>query len=115
MPVKDIVEAQLVAGRTAGVPDDVGACAGGGVAGASVNVRTCTSTVALVVTSAAPVNVPLIGMACSGSRPTATRINRSVPMMPLVGSNSTQPAPGRETSIQACGKAARGSPPAGAA
>jgi hypothetical protein len=46
-------------------------------------------------TSAEPVKVPLIGMACSGSRPTATRISRSEPMMPLVGSNSTQPAPGR--------------------
>src|ERR1044072_5772560 len=97
-PSKTYVGAQALDGSTAGVPDDAVACAGGAAdadAGAAVNVLTCTSTMAVVVTSAAPVNVPLIGMACSGSRPTATRINRSVPMMPLVGSNSTQPAPGR--------------------
>src|ERR1700736_567386 len=56
---------------TGAVGDGVGtgASAPASVAGASV--RTWTSTSVLTATSAALVKVPLIGMACSGSRPTA--------------------------------------------
>ena len=42
-----------------------------------------------------PENVPPIGTACAGSRVTATRMRFSPAISPLVGSNSTQPAPGR--------------------
>src|SRR5262245_30319908 len=41
-------------------------------------------------------------MAWLGSRATATRIGSRLPTMALVGSNSTQPAPGRYTCAQAC-------------
>ena len=40
-------------------------------------------------------SLPDNGTAWRGSRTTATRIRSRLPTMPLVGSNSTQPAPGR--------------------
>ena len=43
----------------------------------------------------APNQSPLSGHAWVGSRVTATRISPAPPMIPLVGSNSTHPAPGR--------------------
>ncbi len=42
-----------------------------------------------------PVNEPDNGIACFGSRVTATRIRLRPPTRALVGSNSTHPAPGR--------------------
>ena len=45
--------------------------------------------------------MPDSGMAWLGSRATATRMRSRLPMMALVGSNSTHPAPGRYTWHQA--------------
>src|SRR6202035_2514388 len=45
--------------------------------------------------SAEPRYVPCSGIAWEGSRATATRTRSRVPTMPLVGSNSIQPALGR--------------------
>ena len=42
-----------------------------------------------------PRKLPAIGTACSGVRATLTRIRFCPATQPLVGSNSTQPAPGR--------------------
>src|SRR6476620_326996 len=54
----------------------------------------CTSTVKPRLSDGKPDHVPHIGTACIGSRATATRIKSRLPTMPLVGSNSIQPAPG---------------------
>src|SRR5690348_9114772 len=54
-----------------------------------------TSTVMPSKSDGKPVQVPETGTAWRGSRATATRIRSWLPTIPLVGSNSTQPAPGR--------------------
>src|SRR5262249_8319600 len=61
-----------------------------------------TSTVMPRKSDGAPVQVPDTGMACVGSRVTATRTSFCPPTSALAGSNSTQPPPGRYTCTQAC-------------
>jgi hypothetical protein len=56
---------------------------------------TVTSTVMPRKSDGLAVKVPEIGKACDGSRVTATRMRLSPAISPLVGSYSTQPAPGR--------------------
>src|ERR1051326_3002629 len=56
---------------------------------------TLTSTVMPRLSPGNPIQVPESGTACRGCRVTATRIRLRLPTMPLVGSNSIQPAPGR--------------------
>src|SRR3984885_3377425 len=58
---------------------------------ATTSMLTCMPTNA----SADPRYVPCSGIAWRGSRATATRTRSRVPTMPLVGSNSIQPALGR--------------------
>src|SRR5260370_16555576 len=61
------------------------------------------SSTTLTVTSiprkedAKPMKLPHRGRACAGSQATATRIRLRLPMLLLVGSNSTQPPPGTHT------------------
>src|SRR5580704_14248366 len=51
--------------------------------------------------SEAPRKLPMTGTACAMSRVTATGIRLAPPMLRLVGSNVTHPAPGMNTSTQA--------------
>ena len=61
-------------------------------AGAPVTV---TSTVSPPASSAAPTKPPAIGIACAAVRVMPTRMRLAPAINPLVGSYSTQPAPGR--------------------
>lgn len=56
---------------------------------------TRTSTFIARKSPGPPVQLPAMGIAWVGSRTTATRIRSRLPTMPLVGSNSIQPEPGR--------------------
>lgn len=56
---------------------------------------TSTFTVMPMKSFAAPLKLPANGTACAASRATAMRIRLRPPTSALVGSNSTQPAPGR--------------------
>src|ERR1019366_8161087 len=64
--------------------------------------RTPTETLMPRLSDGKPRQVPEIGTTWYGSRATATRIRPRLPTMPLVGSNSTQPEPGRKIRTQAC-------------
>src|SRR5690242_16921081 len=62
---------------------------------------TVTSTTIPRLSAGKPVQVPHSGTAWAGSRAIATRMRSWLPAIPLVGSNSIQPAPGTYTCTHA--------------
>src|SRR5580704_15850444 len=63
--------------------------------GTAYSVVTVTLTESDRKDPAGPLKLPTTGTACAASRATATRMRLRPPTRALVGSNSTQPAPGR--------------------